>query len=213
MKPGQVHSWSLAASTTGYVIEFERSSLPARRATPRAVETLLATGSDVLALPRQDWQAMLGVCELMACEYEARRSGFEAVLQAGLVTFLLLLVRHDVRPDAKGDGEESVVKAFTAALEEHYRHHHDVEFYAQELGLTSKALTMRLTRATGRSARHLIQERLLLESKRLLAYSDLAIGNLGGEVGFEDPNYFARFFRAKAGVSPGRFRATARRSC
>jgi AraC-like DNA-binding protein len=213
MKPGQVHSWSLAPSTTGYVVEFERSSLPGRLVAQRSIEALLASSTDLLALGRRDWQTLLSLCELMAVEYEQRRHDFEAVLQASLVTLLLLLAREGAKRAAAASTSEDVVSRFTAQLEAHFHERHDVEFYAERLGMTSKALTMRLTRATGRSARHLIQERVLLESKRLLAYSNLAIGSLGGEVGFEDPNYFARFFRAKTGLSPGRFRTAARSLC
>jgi len=48
-----------------------------------------------------------------------------------------------------------------------------------------------------------------VEAKRLLAYSNLTIAEIGYRIGYEDPNYFARFFRQKSGLSPGRYRKLA----
>jgi AraC-like DNA-binding protein len=48
---------------------------------------------------------------------------------------------------------------------------------------------------------------LTLEARRLLAHSDLTAAQVGFQFGFEDPAYFARFFRREAGEAPTRFRA------
>jgi len=44
----------------------------------------------------------------------------------------------------------------------------------------------------------------------VLAHSDLTAAQVGFRLGFEDPAYFARFFRREAGVPPTSFRAGAR---
>ena len=53
----------------------------------------------------------------------------------------------------------------------------------------------------------MLQERLTLEARRLLLYSDESAENIGYSLGFEDPSYFSRFFRAATGRSPSEFRA------
>lgn len=59
-----------------------------------------------------------------------------------------------------------------------------------------------------RSASVLVRERLTLEAKRLLAHSELTAAEIAFRLGFEDPAYFARFFRREAGVPPTTFRAS-----
>jgi AraC family transcriptional activator of pobA len=52
----------------------------------------------------------------------------------------------------------------------------------------------------------LIRERIALEARRLLLYSDLTAGQVADRLGFEDPAYFARFFRREVGITPSAFR-------
>ncbi|RYZ68648.1 MAG: AraC family transcriptional regulator, partial [Proteobacteria bacterium] len=79
-------------------------------------------------------------------------------------------------------------------------------FYAQKMKLTAKALTMRVSRGLGKSARAVVQERILLEAKRLLTYSQHSIQVIAERTGFEDANYFTRFFKAHIGTTPSEFR-------
>ncbi|HEY1080152.1 MAG TPA: AraC family transcriptional regulator, partial [Bdellovibrio sp.] len=105
----------------------------------------------------------------------------------------------------------SFAQRFFTLLEEHFRSEHEVAFYAKKLDMTAKALTMKLHRLTGKSARTLILERALLESKRLLAYSDLSIQQIADGLGYSDANYFARYFGAKVRKTPSTFRKQAKK--
>ena len=62
------------------------------------------------------------------------------------------------------------------------------------------------TGESGHSAQHLIHERLLLEARRLLAYSDLDVTTISYSLGFKDPAYFSRFFTRREAMSPSAFR-------
>ena len=57
-----------------------------------------------------------------------------------------------------------------------------------------------------------MRQRLTLEAKRLMAHSDLTAAQVGFRLGFEDPAYFARFFRSEASQPPTTFRARLNRS-
>jgi len=209
MKSAQVHSWTMARQTKGYVIEFIDETLATPDPAFRRLKKLMPRSPDVCDVARPDWLKATALCDLMMSEYEAQAQGFEVAITSLLAALLTILARAPEMMPAV-DVEQGLVAKFKTLIEAHFRSQHAVEFYAERLGLGAKALTMRIARATGRSARALIQERCLLESKRLLAYSDLTISTIAAELGFEDPGYFARFFRKKATVSPGSFRATAR---
>ena len=49
-------------------------------------------------------------------------------------------------------------------------------------------------------------ERRLLEAKRLLMFTIRSVQDIASEIGFDDPAYFSRFFRKRAGVSPAAWR-------
>ena len=76
-----------------------------------------------------------------------------------------------------------------------------------ELGVTPDHLSRGCRAVTGLSALDLLHERLLLESRRLLAYTQAPVADVAHELGFDDPAYFSRFFARRAGLSPQAFRA------
>lgn len=151
--------------------------------------------------------------KLMLDEYEGRASEFETALRHYLIPLLIALSRlerGEKTPETKAIADP-LLNGFLLLVEENFRAEHEVSFYSRQLKTTSKALTMRMSRALGRSARAVIQDRCLLEAKRLLAYSNLAIAEIGYALGFEDPNYFSRFFRKATGAAPGEFRTRVKR--
>ena len=51
-----------------------------------------------------------------------------------------------------------------------------------------------------------ITEVRVREAKRLLATTDLSVGEVGARVGISDHNYFTKFFKANVGIPPLRYR-------
>lgn len=194
MRPGQVHEWRLKAGTRGFVIDFTEQSLDKGR---------LAAVPEVETLREDEWKVLRFLCEEMCREFSSREPGSDLLLRDYLSAILTRLARRG------GSGAKAAshdLEKFTRLVEENFRAKHEVEFYAQTLGLSPQALTMRTTRAFGKSAREIIHERCLTEAKRLLAYSPLSITQISDELGFGDPNYFARFFKKGTATTPGAFR-------
>jgi AraC-like DNA-binding protein len=61
--------------------------------------------------------------------------------------------------------------------------------------------------ASGSSPKALIEQRLILEAKRLLAHTGLAVEAIATKVGFSEPTNFVKFFRRHGGMRPLDFRA------
>ncbi len=134
--------------------------------------------------------------------------GGAAVLQSLLVAVLHKL-EAATGPAARVKNNEpaGISQRFRVLLEAHFRTEHGVGFYAAALGCSPRQLTTALQAATGQPARHLIGERLVLEAKRYLAYTDHRVSEVAYALGFEDPAYFSRLFRQKTGHSAAVFRA------
>ncbi|MDQ3073368.1 MAG: helix-turn-helix transcriptional regulator [Bacteroidota bacterium] len=84
--------------------------------------------------------------------------------------------------------------------------------YAEHLGISEKHLNELSKTYTGKKISEVIHERLMLEAKRLLLHSALSVKEIGYFLSFEDPSYFTRFFKRKAGKSPARFRNEIRKA-
>jgi AraC family transcriptional activator of pobA len=93
-------------------------------------------------------------------------------------------------------------------MEEDFRTHHDVAHYARRLGYSARTLSRSARAATGRSAKQLIGERVLLEAKRLLAHYRLSPSRCGQRLGFADASNFSSFFVRGCGTRPGAWQST-----
>jgi AraC family transcriptional activator of pobA len=91
-------------------------------------------------------------------------------------------------------------------LEEEFTRHHDVEFYATQLEIAPVKLSKILNRVVGKSTKQLIDERISLEAKRFLSYTDRPIKEIAADLGYSDLFHFSKTFKRLASVSPQAFR-------
>ena len=203
LKPGQVHSWKLQ-NIKGFVVEFNRDSVQGMsHHAPDLIKQLDFT-SDALIFKPAEFENLKTLTMLMINEFMGEKEFSDLSLRGFLLSYLIHVLRNS--PMGKQMKNIESLEKFRNLVEHHFKAEHRVEFYAKELGVTPKALTMQLSRLTGKSPRLLIQERFILEAKRYLAYSSLSVADIGYELGFEDANYFSRFFRLHTKVTPAKFR-------
>ncbi|MBL4658385.1 MAG: helix-turn-helix domain-containing protein [Flavobacteriales bacterium] len=81
-----------------------------------------------------------------------------------------------------------------------------VKEYADLLSTTSEHLNGETKKVRGKTASDLISDRIILEAKRLLMYSEFSNKEIAYFLNYEDPSYFSRFFKNKIGISPSEFR-------
>lgn len=207
MKPAQVHSWSMKKETTGIVIEFENLSMFRNEGlNPEGIQ-------DYFSLTGKGREEIIALAKNMLSEYESEKKDFESILRFNLAALLVMFSRVEAARPVKLNRISKFREEFNELVEQNYRTHHEASFYAKSLKVTTKALTAKVNRAMGKSVRDLVQERCILESKRLLAYSDLSVSEISEELGFADPNYFTRFFKLKTKINPGKFRQKVRTQC
>ncbi len=205
MKPGQMHSWDLAKNVKGLIVEFSYQSLNSIKESLRLINNYTLSPDSYTFTNKNDFTEIMNLAQIMRAEFTNKRELHDLSLQSYLTAFLILTMRS-YQPDLTQQKTISTIEAFKGLIDKNYRQKHTVEFYARELKTSPKALTMQLLRSIGKSPRQMIQERILLEAKRFLAFSDLNIAQIGYELGFEDANYFSRFFRQHEKKTPVQFR-------
>lgn len=212
MVPAQVHSWAMTKDTCGIVIEFENLSMFSGDEAFVLAEAL-RPAVDYLVLSGEHKKNIEEICHSMLKEYESEKKDFEILLRLNLAKLAILFSRAIKNVPIKISRISKFREDFNNLIEKNYKIHHSVEFYAKAMGIATKSLTAKAKRNLGKNVREVIQERCILESKRLLAYSDLSVGEIALELGFEDPNYFTRFFKLKTKMNPGKFRKKVRHIC
>lgn len=96
--------------------------------------------------------------------------------------------------------------SFRKLIEENYARLHSVKDYASLLNISTKTLTMYVRECSPYTPLELINERIILEAKRLMRYSMLTVKETAFRLGFEDPSYFVKFFKRSVKQSPGDYR-------
>jgi AraC family transcriptional activator of pobA len=101
---------------------------------------------------------------------------------------------------------EIITKAFRELLERDFVTAKKPAAYAQSLHISTPYLNECVKNTTGYSVSHHIQERIILEAKRLLYHSDKSVKEIATELGYDDYPYFSRLFSKVTGMTARAFR-------
>lgn len=146
----------------------------------------------------------------LAREYGQHEAGRELMLQSLISALLVWLARQALageRAEALlSDRGRNHLRRFQGLVEQHYREHRPLDWYASQLGLSVAHLNSLCRRLAGQSGLQLIHQRLMLEAKRNLVYTSMTIAQVADSLGFSEAAYFSRFFRRGSGLSPKDFR-------
>ncbi|MFP3594426.1 helix-turn-helix domain-containing protein [Chryseobacterium sp. SIMBA_038] len=113
-------------------------------------------------------------------------------------------IAHEL-PDHKLD----IIRKYNLLVEKNYKTEHSVKFYAEELSKSPKTLSNIFKMYGDTTPSFIIQQRILLEAKRLLLYTDRSSKEIAYELGFDDVSYFSNFFKRLSGFSPSLFKVKA----
>lgn len=135
------------------------------------------------------------------------RSSIELIRAYCQVLFLIIGKAYQALPQPPVQKpQDNLVHQFVQLIDLHFEEHLNLEQYALKLQLSANYLGELCKRQTGKTAHQLIQDRVLLEAKRLLCYSELSIKSIAYKLNFADTSYFSRFFKKHTHVSPAEYR-------
>lgn len=199
ISPGQIHSFDTKHDQEGYVLKI--------------CAELFDDFVSLSCVTVQDKDSAALEMLIGAMQEELKKEdslGHREALHA-LVKLFVIMVRRSyagMNPSAPNPHKVSY-KAFLnfrKLIEENYCHLHTVKDYASLLNVSSKTLTLYVNECSKYSPLELINNRIILEAKRLLRYSVLSVKEIAFRLGFEDPSYFAKFFKRLVKQSPADYR-------
>ncbi|MGI5404964.1 helix-turn-helix domain-containing protein [Streptomyces sp. CA-135486] len=207
IRPGMVHRWSDVDGVDGPLILFRPGFLPDLGPTP--AWDLSAPASWHLA-PQVQPLALLAADHLRR-EHDVAvrvpRLAFPALLSHLLAALVLRVLPVEApTPTVSGGRCRDVFPRYRAAVEEHFTEWHQVADYTRVMGYDRRTLTRAARAATGVGAKEFLDQRILLEAKRLLAHTDLPVSRCAQRLGFRDAANFTTFFQRGTGQPPSTWR-------
>lgn len=158
-------------------------------------------------------QQLITYVELMEFEFNERRPQQEIILRNLLNAFIISAARS-IR--LKGcvrqmdSNQNKIVRQFKMLADQHYLETTQVGKYADMLFVTPGHLNDLIKSVTGKTAKQIIDEKRVMEAKRLLFWGELSVKQIAGHLNFEDDAYFNRFFKKHTGQTPALFQKTTR---
>jgi AraC family transcriptional activator of pobA len=163
------------------------------------------------ALPAEEDRYIADALENIIRELSGQESSREEMIRTYLKQVIIRATRAWKQQQLKElktapSGEIEFFRTFSRLVEIHFRDKHSVTDYADLLGMAPKTLSKKFNRLRLAQPNDIIKERIILEAKRLLAYTSLSIKEIAYILGYDDPAYFNRLFTNKQGCTPATFR-------
>lgn len=175
-----------------YLTSLEQRILPAK---------VLKPAGEVVVLLEQT----ISLC------YEVVQRNENKLLIKDFANAFIGLVLAQYLPEAGGKKSHSrytaVYKQFNILLEKNFATLRTASGYAALLNISTNYLNECVKNASGQTPSALIQQRIILEAKRLLHHSDLSVKEIALQLGFDDHSYFFRVFKKLTGEAPLAYRA------
>ena len=175
-------------------------------------------GDPVLHLTNEQTQYYLSLFNLMYEEFHERNDYGDDVIRS-----YLQLILHKAKSqfhtgqchvDKTDHAGLSLLKRFTDLFMSDFKSINlgnpielkKISGYARELGVSQNHLNDTIKHITGKSAGQLIKSQLLNQATMCLKHSEKSISEIAYKLGFEDPSYFARYYKKHTGQSPSELR-------
>ena len=161
----------------------------------------------VIQIPKSDLRKFESFWKMFLLESEEQDSFQIEMIRTMLKRYVILCTRiYKDQNNLIHEEETSLIREFNFLVEQHFRDKHKVTDYATLLNRSPKTLSNIFQKYSSKSPLQFIQNRKILESKRLLGYSDLQIQEIGYQIGYDDVQSFSRFFKKQTGYSPLSYR-------
>lgn len=147
------------------------------------------------------------LCELIGIETQPEIPNYAIIKQ--LLSTLCTMIEAERQKTVVTENAQTkhlTFKNFLSLLEENFKTHEGVEFYANKLFMSSRNLNLICHSILEQSISDLIQTRRLTEAKNLLITTDKTVAEIGYEIGYNEKSYFSNIFKKKTGQTPSEFR-------
>ncbi|WP_430906570.1 helix-turn-helix domain-containing protein [Maribacter sp. 2-571] len=163
----------------------------------------------VVSLSEKEIKSFEALFFMFREEFETKDSIQGEMLRVLLKRMLIKatrMIKKDQHATPLQTPQYDLVRQYHVLVEQHFKEKHTVSDYAELLFKSPKTLS-NLFKKTGDSAPlKIINERIMLEAKRLLFYSDKTAEEIGYELGFNEAAHFSKFFKNQTGVPPATFK-------
>jgi AraC family transcriptional regulator, transcriptional activator of pobA len=208
--PGQVHQGILMKEVNGWFVAVKADLVPdaVRSVFEESLEEI-----QPLAISKSWIEKINSAAAILHDSYTdemlATKEGFlvvQSLLHAFLGMFAVMYSQENTFQSSGDNRSLQLTRAFRILIRKNYKTLKSPSEYAEMLTISRGYLTEVVREVTGKPAQHWIHHEILIEAKRLLAFTHLTVKEIAYELGYSDHTYFSRLFSKIENQSPSEFR-------
>nr|WP_262908343.1 helix-turn-helix transcriptional regulator [Chryseobacterium sp. X308] len=204
--PDQVHQWVIGKETIGYQLMISRdwfeSFLPSLRFSASYYQN-----HPVINLSEEAFAKFFYEFQEIRKELNGEKVFWELIQKRSeLIGLLVSKSVEGAFKDFEIYNSNPIISKFLHLIDEYFKTERSVSFYADKLNISANYLNIVCKKNLNASASSLIQDRILLEAKRLLKVSEMSVKDIVYDLGFYDHASFSKFFKAQTGMTPSQFK-------
>jgi len=211
MLPGQTHDWELSEDIEGYIFFHTKSFYNLLFPNKRLDEYptfYLRDNLKHIQLNLEEHTVYENYFSTILAEYKA--SNLSKYRKIGLLLDLIYIDSNRLKIETPFNSDKTnrqmlYYKNLQQLIDSHYTTLKKPKDYADKLNITVKHLNKIVKTLLNKSTSELINERIILEAKRLISHGKLTIKEIAFELDYEDYSYFSRFFKKNTGLTPLEF--------
>lgn len=165
--------------------------------------------SPVLNLDHEEVRRLRTLYSVLVEEFTYNDGNQEEMLRILLKRLIIRCTRLAKKQILKTDEKQSdidLIRKFNVLVEEHFKTKKSVGEYAELMYKSPKTITNVFSKYSPDSPLQIIHNRVMMEAKRLLHYTDKTTKEIGHELGYSDPAQFSKLFKKVTGMTTTEFK-------
>ncbi|MBW3138440.1 AraC family transcriptional regulator [Ferrimonas balearica] len=163
------------------------------------------SGSPVLHLPERLNQSSRALLHELK-QAGSDNQGDAALAQVLFYAWMIKLARFSGQEEDDDGRPVARFERFLQLVESHYESVREVSQYADWMHTNYKTLNLLCKRCSGRTAKQLIDWRVVEASRRKLALEGKTVQQTAAELSFDDPHVFNKYFKRLTDETPSAFK-------
>ncbi|NQY23395.1 MAG: helix-turn-helix domain-containing protein [Campylobacteraceae bacterium] len=204
IKPSQVHKWHLNNFNNeydGYIFNFSKEFFHDDKIINNLFNNNVESSINICNKTKKNLTLLV---EMIKEEY---LNNDDFLLLSHLFSSFLKYIIKSKTNIAKSLNTDKRVENLKILIDQHYKEEKSASFYAKKFDLTTKRLNEIIQNNINKTVSDLISERLIVEAKRELIFSQESVKDIAEALGYFDASYFSRFFKNHTKLCPKEFRA------
>ncbi len=208
--PEHVLSWVRDKSVKGFLIYFKSDFLDYSTALLNQTFTVFNPYSRNLIEPKaKEIQQFRAYFENLIQEQLENKTKYRRAILKHQLSVLLYRCQeiYDRYIETNNDSQESSIsQTYKIYVNNHYIDVKSINEYATMMNISANYLSQVIKEQTGKTAKRILDERILLEAKNMLLHTEMTSAQIAYDLGFDEPTHFGRLFKKYEQVSPLQFK-------